>query len=112
MSYSKSRVDTLSLSKSSESWQGIVAMMDQYARMHDNACICDALLLGSLKSAKYTCKFQIHVLQRVAVAVRLEEDLCGKLGEWSLGASRSIAHHLDKRYGPLYRGNATREFAT
>ena len=68
--------------------------------------------LGSLKSAKYTCKFQIHVLQRVAVAVRLEEDLCGKLGEGSLGASRSVAHHLDERYGPLYRGNATREFAT
>ena len=68
--------------------------------------------LGSLKSAKYTCKFQIHVLQRVAVAVRLEEDLCGKLGEGSLGASRSVAHHLDERYRPLYRGNATREFAT
>ena len=69
-------------------------------------------VLGSLKSAKYTCKFQIHVLQRVAVAVRLEEDLCGKLGECSLGASRSVAHHLDERYGPSYRGNATREFAT
>ena len=68
--------------------------------------------LGSLKSAKYTCKFQIHVLQRVAVAVRLEEDLCGKLGEGSLGASGSVAHHLDERYEPLYRGNATREFAT
>ena len=82
--------------------------------LHSPSCI----MLVSLRPHTYIREFEIGQIyvqipdSRVAVPVRLDEDLCGKLGECSLGAPRSVPHHLDERYGLLYRGNATREFAT